>query len=109
MKLNLTVLIVLFSFFSLKTKATDWYLSSNTSLSCLLLSSWTNASNGSGGTSPSSFTTSGDIWHFQNRPITTILLASQITFVSTSTIIIGDGTNNAKLRFNGLAQFSGSP
>ena len=109
MKLNLTVLIVLFSFFSLKTKAADWYLSSNTTLSCLLLSSWTNASNGSGGTSPSSFTTSGDIWHFQNRPITTILLASQITFVSTSTIIIGDGTNNAKLRFNGLAQFSGSP
>ena len=109
MKLNLSVLIVLFSFFSLKTKATDWYLSSNTTLSCLLLSSWTNASNGSGGTSPSSFTTSGDIWHFQNRPITTILLASQITFVSTSTIIIGDGTNNAKLRFNGLAQFSGSP
>ena len=109
MKLNLTVLIVLFSFFSLKTKATDWYLNTTAANSCLLLSSWTNASSGIGGTSPLSFTTANDIWHFQNRPNNTILFASQMTFVSTSTIYIGDGSSNTKIRLNSNAQFSGSP
>lgn len=109
MKLNLTLLIVLFSFFSLKTKATDWYLNTTAANSCLLLSSWTNASSGIGGTSPLSFTTANDIWHFQNRPNNTILFASQMTFVSTSTIYIGDGSSNTKIRLNSNAQFSGSP
>ncbi len=109
MKLNLTVLIVLFGFFSLKTKATDWYLNTTAANSCVLLSSWTNASSGIGGTSPLSFTTANDIWHFQNRPNNTILFASQMTFVSTSTIYIGDGSSNTKIRLNSNAQFSGSP
>ena len=109
MKLNLTVLIVLFGFFSLKTKATDWYLSSNTSLSCLLLSSWTNASSGIGGTSPLSFTTANDIWHFQNRPNNPVTFSAAMIFASSSTLIIGDGTNNLKLRLNSNAAFSGTP
>ena len=108
MKTKVFGLIVILIFFSQKTKATDWYLNSNTSLNSSLLSSWTSNSNGSAGSVPSSFTSAGDIWHFQNRP-TIVILSIPITFASTSTVYIGDGTSNFKIRFNGTAQFSGSP
>ena len=98
MKLNFILLIVLFSFFSPKTKAqTVWYLNTTSANSCLLLSSWTDQASGIGGTSPLSFTTAGHSWHFQNRPNNTILFASPMIFSSTSTIYIGNGIANTKL------------
>ena len=110
MKLNFILLIVLFSFFSLKTKAqTVWYLNTTAANSCLLLSSWTDDPSGIGGTSPLSFTTAGHSWHFQNRPNNTILFASPMIFSSTSTIYIGNGIANTKLRLNTNAAFSGTP
>ena len=108
MKIKVFSLIVLFSFFSLKTKATDWYLKSSL-VSCVFLSSWTDASSGTGGTSPLSFTTANDIWHFQNRPNNPVTFSAAMIFASSSTLIIGDGTNNLKLRLNSNAAFSGTP
>lgn len=84
-------------------------MNNNPASSCLLLSSWTNASSGIGGSSPSSFTTANDIWHFQNRPNNTILFASPMTFVSSSTLYIGNGISNTKIRLNTNAEFAGNP
>lgn len=104
MKLNLTVLIILFGFLSPKTKAqTNYYL--KTSGNMHLLASWTDQSNGLGGTSPSSFSSAADTWHFTNRSgiqaLTQIIAFGSVA----SNIIIEDGFS---LSFQSNGKFTGT-
>ncbi len=104
MKLNFTILIILFCILSPKTKAqTDYYL--KTSGFMHLPASWTNQSNGVGGTSPSSFSLAADTWHFTNRSGMQALTQT-IAFGSfASNIIIEDGFS---LSFQSNGKFTGT-
>ena len=104
MKLNLTIIIILFSFLSPKTKAqTDYYL--KTSGNMHLLASWTNQANGVGGTSPSSFSSAADIWHFTNRSGMQALTQVIAFGSAASNIIIEDGFS---ISFQSNGKFTGT-
>ncbi len=106
MKLNFTILIILFCILSPKTKAQTYYL--KTSGTFTSLSSWTTDPTGvaSIGT-PTSFTAANCSWHFANRTGTLSLnTANNFTFVSTSTVYIDLGLT---LKFNTGGRFYGDP
>ena len=106
MKLNFTILIILFCILCPKTKAQTYYL--KTSGTFTSLSSWTTDPTGvaSIGT-PTSFTASNCSWHFANRTGTLSLnTANNFTFVSTSTVYIDLGLT---LKFNTGGRFYGDP
>ena len=104
---NLTLLIILFSFLGLKTKAqTHYYLKTTGTVNTPL--SWTTDPSGlTSITPPLSFTTANCIWHFTNRPTTiSINAATAFTFAATSTVIV---ENNFILKFNTNGKFDGNP
>ena len=106
MKLNFTILIILFCILCPKTKAQTYYL--KTSGTFTSLSSWTTDPTGvaSIGT-PTSFTASNCSWHFANRTGTLSLNSTNhFTFVSTSTVYIDLGLT---LKFNTGGRFYGDP
>ena len=106
MKLNFTILIILFCILSPKTKAQTYYL--KTSGTFTSLSSWTTDPTGvaSIGT-PTSFTAANCSWHFANRTGTLSLNSTNhFTFVSTSTVYIDLGLT---LKFNTGGRFYGDP
>ena len=106
MKLNLTIIIILFGILSPKTKAQTYYL--KTSGTFTSLSSWTTDPTGvaSIGT-PTSFTAANCSWHFANRTGTLSLNSTNhFTFVSTSTVYIDLGLT---LKFNTGGRFYGDP
>ncbi len=106
MKLNFTILIILFGILSPKTKAQTYYL--KTSGTFTSLSSWTTDPTGvaSIGT-PTSFTAANCSWHFANRTGTLSLNSTNhFTFVSTSTVYIDLGLT---LKFNTGGRFYGDP
>ena len=106
MKLNFTILIILFCILCPKTKAQTYYL--KTSGTFTSLSSWTTDPTGvaSIGT-PTSFTAANCSWHFANRTGTLSLNSTNhFTFVSTSTVYIDLGLT---LKFNTGGRFYGDP
>ncbi len=106
MKLNFTILIILFCILCPKTKAQTYYL--KTSGTFTSLSSWTTDPTGvtSIGT-PTSFTAANCSWHFANRTGTISLNSTNhFTFVSTSTVYIDLGLT---LKFNTGGRFYGDP
>lgn len=106
MKLNFTILIILFGILSPKTKAQTYYLKTTGTFTSP--ASWTTDPTGvaSIGT-PTSFTAANCSWHFANRTGTLSLnTANNFTFVSTSTVYIDLGLT---LKFNTGGRFYGDP
>ena len=106
MKLNFTILIILFGILSPKTKAQTYYL--KTSGTFTSPASWTTDPTGvaSIGT-PTSFTAANCSWHFANRTGTLSLnTINNFTFVSTSTVYIDLGLT---LKFNTGGKLYGDP
>jgi len=106
MKLNFTILIILFGILSPKTKAQTYYLKTTGTFTSP--SSWTTDPTGvaSIGT-PTSFTAANCSWHFANRTGTLSLNSTNhFTFVSTSTVYIDLGLT---LKFNTGGRFYGDP
>ena len=105
MKLNFTILIILFGILSPKTKAqTDYYL--KTSGNMHLLASWTTDATGlTSSLTPTSFTTSNCIWHFTNRTVLQSLTSAIAFGTAASTVVIEDGF---LLSFQSNGKFTGT-